>query len=55
MLMMAAEIIFPEVATMSLEDVSKWLNRLSILLPNVNATMLEMLPLSMPCPYYQAM
>ncbi|KAM6077808.1 uncharacterized protein LJ206_008263 [Theristicus caerulescens] len=54
MLMMSAEIIFPQITDMSLEDTATWLHRLRILLPHVNATMLELLPLSMPCPYYQA-
>lgn len=54
MLMMSAEIIFPQITDMSLEDTSTWLHRLHILLPYVNATVLELLPLSMPCPHYQA-
>lgn len=55
MLMMSAEVIFPQISDMSLEDTATWLHRLRILLPHVNATVLELLPLSMPCPYYQAL
>ncbi|XP_014791659.1 PREDICTED: uncharacterized protein LOC106884650 [Calidris pugnax] len=55
MLMMTAEIIFPQITDMSLEDTSTWLHRLRVLLPQVNATVLELLPLDMPCPYYQAL
>ncbi|KAM6245086.1 uncharacterized protein M6G45_011218 [Spheniscus humboldti] len=55
LLMASAEIIFPQITDMSLEDTATWLHRLRILLPHVNATVLELLPLSMPCPYYQAL
>lgn len=56
MLMKAAEIVFPQIPDMSLEDTSVWLHRLRILLPSVKETVLELLlPLSMPCPYYQAL
>ncbi|XP_075755932.1 uncharacterized protein LOC102455891 isoform X2 [Pelodiscus sinensis] len=54
MLMRAAELVFPHITDMSLEDTTAWLHRLSLLLPGVNATTLELLPLSMPCPFYQA-
>ncbi|XP_074960784.1 uncharacterized protein LOC142062389 [Phalacrocorax aristotelis] len=54
MLMMSAEIIFPQITDMSLEDTATWLHRLRILLPCVNATVLELLPRSLPCPYYRA-
>ncbi|KAG6927455.1 hypothetical protein G0U57_009826, partial [Chelydra serpentina] len=54
MLMMAAEMVFPQITAMSLEDATTWLHRLNLLLPGVNATTLELLPLTMPCPFYQA-
>ncbi|XP_053221381.1 uncharacterized protein LOC128401859 [Podarcis raffonei] len=53
MLMLSAEIIFPQIATSSLEDTNTWFQKLSLLLPGVNGTILELLPLGMPCPYYQ--
>jgi len=53
--MMSAEILFPQIADMSLEDTATWLHRLRILLPRVNATVLELLPLTTPCPYYRAL
>ncbi|CAM4617430.1 unnamed protein product [Lepidochelys olivacea] len=54
MLMMSAEIVFPQITAMSLEDTTLWLHRLNLLLPGVNATTLGLLPLTMPCPFYQA-
>ncbi|KAH1183587.1 hypothetical protein KIL84_014203 [Mauremys mutica] len=54
MLMMSAEMVFPQITAMSLEDTIMWLQRLNLLLPGVNATTLELLPLTMPCPFYQA-
>ncbi|XP_039348949.1 uncharacterized protein LOC120373936 isoform X2 [Mauremys reevesii] len=54
MLMMSAEMVFPQITAMSLEDTTTWLQRLNLLLPGVNATTLELLPLTMPCPFYQA-
>ncbi|EMP36896.1 Cytosolic Fe-S cluster assembly factor NARFL [Chelonia mydas] len=54
MLMMSAEIAFPQITAMSLEDTTMWLHRLNLLLPGVNATALDLLPLTMPCPFYQA-
>ncbi|XP_033023594.1 uncharacterized protein LOC117056990 [Lacerta agilis] len=53
MLMLSAEIVFPQIATSSLEDTNTWFQKLNLLLPGVNGTILEMLPLGMPCPYYQ--
>ncbi|KAK2543689.1 hypothetical protein Q9966_002553 [Columba livia] len=55
MLMMSAKIIFPQIPDMSLEDTSMWLQRLRVLLPQVNATVLELLPRRTPCPHYQAL
>ncbi|XP_078237555.1 uncharacterized protein LOC140702574 [Pogona vitticeps] len=53
MLMFSAEIIFPQVAEISLEDTTTWFQKLDLLLPGINETMLGLLPLGMPCPYYQ--
>lgn len=53
--MMSAKIIFPQIPDMSLEDTSMWLQRLRVLLPQVNATVLELLPRRTPCPHYQAL
>ncbi|XP_074053198.1 uncharacterized protein LOC141495590 isoform X2 [Macrotis lagotis] len=54
MMFKAADMIFPKVPTMSLEEANTWFARLKVLLPGVNITSLEMLPLSMTCSHYQA-
>ncbi|XP_065415088.1 uncharacterized protein LOC122174040 isoform X2 [Chrysemys picta bellii] len=54
MLMMSAEMVFPQITALSLEGTTTWLHRLNLLLAGVNATTLELLPLTMPCPFYQA-
>ena len=55
MLMMSAEIVFPQITDMSLADTATWLHRLCTLLPHVKVTVLELLPHSTPCPHYQAL
>ncbi|KAM9101642.1 uncharacterized protein ACOB8E_008534 isoform 3-T3 [Sarcophilus harrisii] len=54
MMSKAADMIFPKVPTMSLEEASTWFGRLKVLLPGVNITSLEMLPMSVTCSHYQA-
>ncbi|XP_068921122.1 uncharacterized protein [Petaurus breviceps papuanus] len=54
MMFKAAEMIFPKVPTMSPEEANTWFARLKVLLPGVNVTSLEMLPLSVTCSHYQA-
>ncbi|XP_072460943.1 uncharacterized protein [Notamacropus eugenii] len=54
MMFKAADMIFPKIPTMPLEEVNTWFARLKVLLPGVNVTSLEMLPLSMTCSQYQA-
>ncbi|XP_034276598.2 mucin-4-like [Pantherophis guttatus] len=54
LLMLSAEINFPQMSALSLKDMAGWLERLNILLPGINGTMLELLPLDMSCPYFQA-
>ncbi|XP_039221164.1 uncharacterized protein LOC120318037 isoform X2 [Crotalus tigris] len=53
LLMLSAEISFPQMSALSLKDMAGWLERLNDLLPGINGTMLELLPLDMSCPYYQ--
>ncbi|KAG8146491.1 hypothetical protein E2320_012816, partial [Naja naja] len=54
LLMLSAEINFPQMSALSLKDMAGWLERLNLLLPGINGTMLELLPLDMSCPYFQA-
>ncbi|XP_048350113.1 uncharacterized protein LOC125431395 [Sphaerodactylus townsendi] len=53
MLTFPAEMVFPQIDAMSPEDAAAWFQRLRPLLPGINGTLLDLLPRSMPCPYYQ--
>ncbi|KAL7978977.1 hypothetical protein Chor_015001 [Crotalus horridus] len=45
LLMLSAEISFPQMSALSLKDMAGWLERLNDFLPGINGTMLELLPL----------
>ncbi|KAM8960372.1 uncharacterized protein RCH25_036064 [Pelodytes ibericus] len=48
-LMRTADLIFPQLGTISLAQVQNWFTQISFLLPSVNATILEQIPLDISC------
>ncbi|CAJ0915211.1 unnamed protein product [Ranitomeya imitator] len=53
LLMMVGNLIFPAFNDFSVQETQKWMTATSILLPSVNSTILELVPLSCPCENFQ--
>ncbi|XP_054848721.1 uncharacterized protein LOC129338473 [Eublepharis macularius] len=52
MLMLTANMLFPQIDAVLPEEAAAWFQKLGLLLPGINGTMLDLLPHTMPCPYY---
>ncbi|KAG8431742.1 hypothetical protein GDO86_020214 [Hymenochirus boettgeri] len=54
LLMRTLEVVFHFAQDLSIADAEKWMSQIEFLLPNINGTMLELLPLAAGCEIYQA-